>query len=464
MISVTDSGIGIAAEKLPTLFDPFSQADTSVTRKYGGTGLGLAIVDRLVRLMGGHITVDSEPGRGSIFSFTTEFAVREVSASAADAPGMSPDLRDVRVLVVDDNEVNRTIVREMLQPCGASVVEASSASRRNRALPPRKGIRRTVSPADLRQMMPEMDGFEMVRRLRAMSAGRELTIMMLSSTDLPQTLAKARGLGIGWYVVKPLKRAELYHAIMGAMAQGAPLPAAPATSHARATRYTRTRSCSIRCGFCSRTIRRTIACSFAPTCEKRRIISMKPWTATRRLELIFKGNYDLVLMDIQMPVMDGYTAVRKIREWESRTNRTRIPIVALTASALDDAVRIDQAVGLRSACEQAGEARNLVEYDREGLRACGCGRQRLAGGLGAMTSHPVLMPRAGPGSARLGVGKALVYLRPARREVSVALALIMERKGGAMYGVLLLPFHGEPTLVSSFRSRQRIPRGDESGR
>ena len=215
LISVTDSGIGIAAEKLPTLFDPFSQADTSVTRKYGGTGLGLAIVDRLVRLMGGHITVDSEPGRGSIFSFTTEFAVREVSASAADAPGMSPDLRDLRVLVVDDNQVNRTIVREMLQPCGASVVEASSASegieRFRRAREAGEPFRLLICD----NMMPEMDGFEMVGRLRAMSAGRELTIMMLSSTDLPQTLAKARGLGIGWYVVKPLKRAELYHAITG---------------------------------------------------------------------------------------------------------------------------------------------------------------------------------------------------------------------------------------------------------
>jgi len=343
LISVTDSGIGISAEKVSTLFKPFSQADSSVTRKYGGTGLGLAIVDRLVRLMGGSVVVESEPGRGSTFSFTSEFAVREVPAPAADAHDSSLDLRGVKVLVVDDNEINRTIVREMLLPCGAIVVEAASGMEGIEQFRHARELGQPVRLLISDHMMPEMDGFEMISRIRAMSLDRDLTVMMLSSTDLPQTWAKVRKLGIGWYVVKPIKRAELYAAITGAM-HSVPAKAATANSKARST------------GPPSSIVDRPLRILLADDSADNRMLIRAYLRKTpyqldevedgeKAIEQVFKGSYDLVLMDIQMPMMDGYTAVEKIREWEARTNREHTPIIALTASALDDAVRHTRAVG-----------------------------------------------------------------------------------------------------------------------
>ncbi len=342
LISVIDSGIGIPAEKLARLFDPFSQADSSVTRRYGGTGLGLAIVDRLVRLMGGNITVESDLGRGSTFSFSATFAVREVSAS--DPQSCALDLRGIRVLVVDDNEVNRTIVRETLLPGGAIVTEAASGLE---GIARFRDAREAGEPFRLLiadQMMPEMDGFEMVSRIRAMSSGGDLIIMMLSSTDLPQTIARVRELRIGWYVVKPVKRAELYAAIARAMADRVPEKSAAPATQARVA----SQPDSI--------VQRPLRILLADDSADNRLLIHAYLRKTpyqldeaedgeEALKLVFADQYDLILMDIQMPVMDGYTAVEKIREWETRTHRKRTPIIALTASALGEAVRQTRAVG-----------------------------------------------------------------------------------------------------------------------
>jgi PAS domain S-box-containing protein len=342
LISVTDSGIGIDAAKISTLFNPFSQADSSTTRKYGGTGLGLAIVDRLVRLMGGRVSVESEPGRGSTFSFTAEFVVREVPVATADAQAPALDLCGVKVLVVDDNEVNRAIVREMLWPLGALVVEAASGieaiERFRRAHQTSQPFRLLISD----HMMPGMDGLEMISRIRAISSDRDLTIMMLSSTDLPQTLAEARQLGIRSYVVKPIKRAELYLAIARAVADKA--PSATATAIVPST------------ALMDPVVNRPLRILLADDSADNRLLihaylRKTPYRldqvedGAQALEHACKGVYDLILMDIQMPVMDGYTAVREIRAWEARTQHRHIPIIALTASALDEAVRHTRKVG-----------------------------------------------------------------------------------------------------------------------
>jgi len=346
LFSVADTGIGISPDKVPTLFRPFSQADSSVTRKYGGTGLGLAIVDRLVRLMGGRVELKSEPGRGSTFSFSSEFKLQPLDLTARHPDAPTLDLNHVRVLVVDDNQTNRIILRETLTPRGAVVIEAASGKEglERFAQAHRAGQPFRLLIAD--QLMPDMDGLEMVSRIRALSPAKQLTIMMLTSTDLPETLAKVRALGIGCYIVKPIKRSELYAAIARAMKEDTGISGRlePVASRVRPVRDPGT------------ILERPLKILMADDSPDNRLLIRSYLRKTPyrldeandgkvAVEMASAGDYDLILMDIQMPEMDGYTAVRNIRAWESRTDRARVPIIALTASALDEAVRHTKEVG-----------------------------------------------------------------------------------------------------------------------
>jgi two-component system, sensor histidine kinase and response regulator len=358
--SVSDTGIGIAPEKLTSIFSPFAQADSSTTRKYGGSGLGLAIVERLVRLMGGRVWVESEVGKGSTFHFTARLGV---APGAADATARI-DLGGVRVLIMDRNATCRTTAREIFETHGASVVEAASAdeaaeavAHANRAAEPFELVFADCSRADA-------GGFELAQRIGAKAgAAAGLTVATVSSYDLSKAFVGLREAGLEHYVVKPLKRADLLAAAAD-FARRAPLTVKSATSSAAAsTAGAIGESAALSPDNVAATPMQALLmlagdeAAAAPcrilladdSIDNRLLIRAylgktgygldEAENGQVAVDKLLSGRYDLVLMDIQMPVMDGFTAVRRVRQWERENNSRHTPIIALTASTFDETVR-----------------------------------------------------------------------------------------------------------------------------
>ncbi|MFZ0888606.1 MAG: ATP-binding protein, partial [Candidatus Binataceae bacterium] len=216
--SVADTGIGIAADHLDRIFGTFTQAESSISRKYGGTGLGLAIARRLVELMGGRIWVESEVGKGSTFHFTVRLGVQAAQANPVDSPDKAIDLKGLRALIVDDTPVNRLILREMLSAAGAEVEEVESGEQ---ALARLARAAAAAKPYDLLVLdcrMPGMDGIEVARRIKAGHAGCRVITLMVTSDDFSLGTAPLHELGIHARLLKPIRRAELYQAIAKAIA------------------------------------------------------------------------------------------------------------------------------------------------------------------------------------------------------------------------------------------------------
>jgi len=319
---VRDTGIGIPAEQLHAIFQEFSQADVSMTRRYGGTGLGLAISQKLVALMGGKLEVRSEVGGGSEFFFTLELPV-EAPAEVHGAARAS--LGGTRVLVVDDNESNRRILRDVLASEGIAVSEATSAAAGLDAL------RRAAAggaPYDLTILdaqMPDQDGFELAGVVRADPALSHARLLMLTSAGQRGDGERCRVLGIQGYLTKPVSRADLVEALRVVLADSAG-PGAPDVI----TRHTIAES--------RRTLRVLLA-EDNPVNQQVAVAMLVKRGHTvdavsngrQALEAVRARDYDVVLMDIQMPEMDGFEATAAIR---GLPQGARLPIIALTAHAL----------------------------------------------------------------------------------------------------------------------------------
>ncbi|MBL9138149.1 MAG: response regulator, partial [Verrucomicrobiales bacterium] len=324
---VRDTGIGIDPANLESIFRPFTQADNSTTRKYGGTGLGLAISQRLVHLMGGRMWAQSKPEAGSIFHFTGRFGVSS-SAEPLGPPVDIAGLYGTRVLVVDDNQTNRRILEDNLRTWGAEPTLCSNSAG---ALDEMERAAAAGTPYALLLLdnhMPEMDGMELAARLRDSGAFQTTSILMLTSADRPEDLTRSRELGFAAYLVKPVGRDDLLRAILVALGAG------------QQRREQQTRASQLAHSGLQRSLRVLVAEDnlVNQKLAVRRLeklghhVTLAPNGKTA-LEHIAKDFFDIVLMDIQMPVMDGIAATAALREREKMTG-THLPIVAMTAHAM----------------------------------------------------------------------------------------------------------------------------------
>jgi len=335
--TVTDTGIGIASNKLKAIFEPFTQADGSTTRKFGGTGLGLTIASHLVKLMRGDIWADSEINRGSQFHFTARFGIPTHSDACISLPDM-PFIFNLPVLVVEDNPSSRHILVEMLSGFGLrpTAVEGPSAAIAAMEQFAAKGDPFPLLLSDT--TLPEIDGFTLAETVM----NRKLVgsvILMLSTADLPQDVERCRQIGVAAYLRKPVKRVDLIRALR--------LVSDPT--------YVKTKIASPalrEVSLVSRKRLKILVVEDNPFNQKVSAMKLERWghqvqlvsNGREALAVLAEDAFDLMLTDVQMPDMDGYELTAAVRNWEASGER-RLPIIAMTAHAMK---------GMRERCLAAG--------------------------------------------------------------------------------------------------------------
>jgi signal transduction histidine kinase/DNA-binding response OmpR family regulator/HPt (histidine-containing phosphotransfer) domain-containing protein len=422
---VADTGIGIEPENQERVFEAFQQADTSTTRQYGGTGLGLAISSRIVALMGGRVGLTSEVGKGTVFDFTADFGIQ----AADTVPGSVAHTRfsNLRVLVVDDNATNLRILDGILRSWGMHATLATSGSEALRILSEAGQTRKQFALILTDARMPGMDGFQLVERIRQLPSLHAGTVLMLSSVHSDEDVLRSRELGLSSYLIKPVRRSALLSAITESLAGSEAFADEVVAPIAEAGK-----SKSLRILVAEdNAVNRKLASSILQRAGHAAILVTNGREAVDAME---RERFDVVLMDVQMPVMGGFEATRLIRESEARSGM-RTPIIAVTAHAMK---------GDREACFDAGmdgfvpkpiqSAKLLEMLDRLGSGSLPEARARseTAGSETAGRGDPETLDEAGlmnlVGGNRELVGElAEIFLEDLEPRVTEITAAVQER-------------------------------------
>ncbi len=335
---VSDTGIGISKDKLGRIFKPFEQADASTTRRYGGTGLGLTIVSRLVQLMNGRIWVDSEPGKGSSFHFTVRLGFsRDLSLKRkpVDATG----LKDTKALIVDDNPVNRLILMQTFSQWNMRPTQADGAEEAFEIMRSAKDRKELFELLMLDVQMPGMDGFQLAEYLKKNPGLYDGPIIIMTSSHDPDDIVRCRELKIEGYLTKPIKRAQL-------------LDELDAVLGTKKTYKSRLISDDVPIETAAQRALKILVAEDNPVNQKfvQVVLNKAGHQVTavtngkQAVEAVRNQSFDLILMDVQMPEMDGYEATGLIRKYQVKTGKFT-PIVAMTANAMK---------GDREKCLEAG--------------------------------------------------------------------------------------------------------------
>ena len=323
--AVKDTGIGIPIEKQGKIFEAFSQADGSMTRKYGGTGLGLTICARLAEMMGGRVWVESQPGQGSTFHFTVKLALQDMTSPRA-TPIQPEQLLDLPVLIVDDNFTNRRVLHGMLTRWGMRPTAVEGGRAALEALDIAKSTGHSFPLILLDGQMPNMDGFALAERIHKDPGMTAVTIMMLTSAGHLGDAARCRELGVSAYLVKPIRQTELLDAICQVLNKAAMKNKLLVTRHTLHEDKHHSRILLAEDNAVNQTL-------VVRLLEKRGYSVMVAGNGREVMQALESSQFDVVLMDVQMPGMNGFEATAAIRAKEKVTGG-HLPIIAMTAHAL----------------------------------------------------------------------------------------------------------------------------------
>jgi two-component system, sensor histidine kinase and response regulator len=329
---VTDTGIGIEREKVVSLFDPFQQADGSITRKFGGTGLGLSIADHIVKLMGGRIDVDSQPGQGSGFQFSINMTIDNSKPSSDD--DVVGNIENKRLLIVDDNAINREILTDFARDWRTDFVVTASAPAAQAAMREAMQAGRPFDVALIDIVMPHMDGIALAQWIAAQDFGAKTKLIGLTSFNWDGDSTVSREAGFSKFATKPVRRSELARLIEEVLADPADRTAEPddLKEFAAELPYTATYNANVLLAE-DNPVNLELAQEYLTRLGCTVTVAHNGQQAVDRFS---DAQFDLILMDVQMPELDGIEATRRIRDIEARNGARRIPIIAATAHAFQE--------------------------------------------------------------------------------------------------------------------------------